>query len=195
MGIAKKLRLTPLALDIQENVVYKLMHSQSKLLGEAIIVADIGNTHMHTYLIKNGVRTFTKRMMINTDQYERTLVSLGRLDTLDAGFKEMDVSPSGLEKDALIENTMNQYLYSIVEQLQRVQQFNMSYGPKEDMIPIHKIYIGGGVANLLGIITYLETMIDTPIEKISSYLPPVFDNEKDMALYMNCLGVLIREKE
>ena len=191
MDFAKKLKLIPVALDIHQNTVYKLMLTNDKIEYHNIIVADIGNNYMNTYLYKSGKRVFSKRTMINTDQYERTLVSLGRLKRMNDDFKHLDLSPEAMNEDPVLGTTLGQYLNNIVDQLQRVVQFYMSLGTKGQMGQISHIYLCGGMANMCGIEAYIESYMDIKVSSINEMMEPSIQVSQ-LPQYINCIGALIR---
>ncbi|MBU3810855.1 MAG: pilus assembly protein PilM [Candidatus Niameybacter stercoravium] len=188
LDIAKKLKLKPVGLDIHQNAITKFTHHCSYIEDKNIIIADIGNSYMNTYLFNNGTYMFSRRMLINTEQYERTLVSLGKLDKMNGTFSQLDLSVEALAKDAVLENTITLYLGNIVEQLQRMVQFNSSMGNRA---PIKHIYLCGAMANMKGIYQYIHNYIDLPIANIQEIIKGRVCNVEASAEYINTLGALM----
>lgn len=190
--IAKSLRLKPIALDIHQNAVYKFVLTCNNIDYKNIIVADIGNSYMNTYLFRDSQRVFARRMLINTEQYERTLVSLGKLRALNSDFTMMDLSPEALARDAVLENTITLYLSNIVDQLQRVMQFHMSMGTKDQVSQVSNIYLCGAMANMKGITNYIQSYIDIPVSTIDDIVNPRVCKIDRLPQYINAVGALIR---
>lgn len=190
--IAKKLKLQPIALDIHQNVLYKFVMATSDIEYKNIILADIGNNYMNTYLLRDGSRVFARRMMINTEQYERTLVSLGKLKAMDSDFHRLDLSPYSLGRDPILENTITQYLTNIVDQLQRVMQFHMSMGTKGQMSQVSHIYLCGGMANMKGLTEYIASYMDVRVESINQIVSPRVCKVERLPQYANAIGALVR---
>lgn len=190
--IAKALKLKPIALDIHQNAVYKFILTCNNIDYKNIIVADIGNSYMNTYLFRDGVRVFSRRMLVNTEQYERALVSLGKLKAINNDFVSLDLSVEALAKDPVLENTITLYLSNIVDQLQRVMQFHMSMGTKDQVSQVSNIYLCGAMANMKGLASYIQSYIDIQVENIDTIVDPRVCKVDLMTQYINALGALIR---
>lgn len=190
--IAKALKLRPKALDIHQNAVYKFVLTCNEIDYKNIIVADIGNSYMNTYLFRDRTRVFARRMLINTEQYERTLVSLGKLRAFNHDFSLLDLSPKTLSEDPVLENTITLYLSNIVDQLQRVMQFHMSMGTKGQVSQVSNIYLSGAMANMKGITEYIQSYMDIPVEKIDDIADPRVCKMDRLPQYLNAVGALIR---
>ncbi|MGL5676978.1 MAG: pilus assembly protein PilM [Cellulosilyticaceae bacterium] len=190
--MAKSLKLIPVALDIHQNAVYKFILSSSDIDYRNLIVADIGNTYMNTYLFRDSTRVFARRMLINTEQYERTLVSLGKLKTVGVDFARLDLSPEALSKDAVLDNTISLYLSNIVDQLQRVMQFHMSMGTKGQMSPVSHIYLCGAMANMRGLTEYIQSYMDVEVGIITDIVSPRVCKVDRLPQYVNAVGALVR---
>lgn len=190
--IAKSLKLKPIALDIHQNAVYKFVLTCNNIDYKNIIVADIGNSFMNTYLFRDGTRVFARRMLINTEQYERTLVSLGKLKAVNSDFALLDLSAKALAQDAVLENTITLYLSNIVEQLQRVMQFHMSMGTKDQVSQVSDIYLCGAMANMKGITDYIQSYVDIPVTSIQDIVSPRVCKLDRLPEYINAVGALIR---
>lgn len=192
IDIAKALKLKPIALDIHQNAVYKFILTCQDIDYKNIIVADIGNSYMNTYLFRDSTRVFARRMLVNTEQYERTLLSLGKLKALNSDFAMLDLSPKALARDAILENTITLYLSNIVDQLQRVMQFHMSMGTKDQVSQVSNIYLSGSMANMRGIAEYIQSYIDIPVSKIDDIADPRVCKIEGLPQYLNAVGALIR---
>lgn len=192
IDIAKGLKLKPVALDIHQNAVYKFILTCQDIDYKNIIVADIGNSYMNTYLFRDSTRVFARRMLVNTEQYERTLLSLGKLKALNSDFAMLDLSPKALARDAILENTITLYLSNIVDQLQRVMQFHMSMGTKDQVSQVSNIYLSGSMANMRGITEYIQSYIDIPVSKIDDIADPRVCKIEGLPQYLNAVGALIR---
>nr|WP_307990437.1 pilus assembly protein PilM [uncultured Niameybacter sp.] len=192
IDIAKALKLKPVALDIHQNAVYKFILTCQDIDYKNIIVADIGNSYMNTYLFRDSTRVFARRMLVNTEQYERTLLSLGKLKALNSDFAMLDLSPKALARDAILENTITLYLSNIVDQLQRVMQFHMSMGTKDQVSQVSNIYLSGSMANMRGIAEYIQSYIDIPVSKIDDIADPRVCKIEGLPQYLNAVGALIR---
>lgn len=192
LGIAKNLKLKPIALDIHQNAIYKFMLTCNDMDYNNVIVADIGNSYMNTYLFKDSVRVFVARTLINTEQYERTLVSLGKLTAFNSDFKRLDVSPQSINQDPILENTIALYLSNIINQLQRVMQFHISMGTKDQSSPISCVYLYGAMSGMRGITEYIESYIDIPVTTVEDIVNPRVCTVGDLTHYVNAIGSLIR---
>lgn len=192
MHMAKSLKLRPIALDLHQNAIYKFMLTCNDIDYNNVIVADIGNSYMNTYLFKDSVRVFTSRTLINTEQYERTLVSLGKLKNFNSDFKWLDVSPQAISRDPILENTITLYLSNIINQLQRVMQFHISMGTKDQSGQISQVYLYGAMAGMKGITEYIESYIDIPVTTVGDIVNPKVCTVGDLAHYVNAIGALIR---
>lgn len=190
--IAKALRLKPKALDIHQNTVYKFILTCNDIDYKNIIVTDIGNSYMNTYLFRDRARVFARRMLINTEQYERTLVSLGKLRALNEDFSLLNLSPRTLTNDPVLENTMTLYLSNIVDQLQRVMQFHMSMGTKGQVSQVSNIYLSGAMASMKGITEYIQSYMDIPVQTIDHIADPRVCRIDRLPEYLNAVGSLIR---
>lgn len=190
--IAKALKLRPTALDIHQNAVYKFILTCNDIDYKNIIVADLGNSYMNTYLFRDSQRVFARRMLINTEQYERTLVSLGKLKALNTDFSLLDLSPQALTQDSVLENTITLYLSNIIDQLQRVMQFHMSMGTKDQVSQVSNIYLSGAMANMKGITEYIQSYIDIPVVTIDSIADERVCKMDRLPQYLNAVGSLIR---
>ena len=190
--IAKALRLKPKALDIHQNTVYKFILTCNDIDYKNIIVTDIGNSYINTYLFRDRARVFARRMLINTEQYERTLVSLGKLRALNEDFSLLNLSPRTLTNDPVLENTMTLYLSNIVDQLQRVMQFHMSMGTKGQVSQVSNIYLSGAMASMKGITEYIQSYMDIPVQTIDHIADPRVCRIDRLPEYLNAVGSLIR---
>ncbi|MGL4363251.1 MAG: pilus assembly protein PilM [Cellulosilyticaceae bacterium] len=192
MEICKKLKLKPVGLDLHQNVVCKFIVASSNIVDENIIVADLGNSYMSTYLFREGARVFSRRIFINTEQYEKTLVSLGKLENMNEEFRQLDLSPDELSKDAVLENTIAIYLSNITDQLQKMVQFNVSMTTKSPSSPISHIYLCGGMANMKGLTDYIQAYMDIPISSIADIVSPRVCKIENLPQYVNAIGALVR---
>lgn len=147
---------------------------------------------MNTYLFRDSARVFARRMLVNTEQYERTLLSLGKLKALNTDFAMLDLSPKALARDSILENTITLYLSNIVDQLQRVMQFHMSMGTKDQVSQVSNIYLSGSMANMRGIAEYIQSYIDIPVSKIDDIADQRVCKIEGLPQYLNAVGALIR---
>lgn len=192
IDLCKVLKWKPVALDIHQNAVYKFVLTCDKIDYRNIIVADIGNQFMNTYLFRDGVRVFTRRMPINTEQYEKNLISQGKIKHFNKDFQTLNLAPDYLEKDPLLENTITLYLSNLVDQLQRVMQFHMSMGTKGQFSQVSHIYLCGAMAHMKGIHEYIASYVDVPTTSITELVNPRVCKLDGLPQYVNALGALMR---
>lgn len=189
--VLKDIKCIPWKLDIHPNSAEKFISLCSKSNKKNIVFADIGNSYMDIHLFNDKKRKFSRNVAINTEQYETALVSIGRLETKDKDFHEIDLTPGSFEEDAILANTLSSYLMNITDEIQNMIQFQFNL---DSMAPVEAIYLSGGMAKIKGMKEYIQDNL-----YIDTYtVDEVFDMEleaiKDVTSYANAIGALVKLK-
>lgn len=184
--------LTPLSLTLHQNNIEKILNKLVILENNNVLVVDVGNSYMHLHLFNDLVRKFSRSTMINTEQYETTMVELEVLEENNENFYNIDLSFGALNRDSMLEETKLAYLNNIVRQIQNMMQFQMNL---DSTASITDIYLCGGGANIKGLKEYIEESVDAQVHNISDLFPEGINYIPQISEYANTLGGLIITKE
>lgn len=205
--LANELKLTPKALDISSNCINKLfstdnieINDENYSINDTVAVIDMGYDQIELNIIFQGILEFTRIIQGGGSFIDGNIASQLGIDTLEAEdkkIKECNLVVNdeflNLEKDVV-----NDSVKLVVNRWQN--EFNRMidyYRTKNRQAIISKIYIYGGSSNIKGIDTYLENMLQIPVEKIETMGNiTTIDFESDMGLerYLNAIGAIIRIK-
>lgn len=177
-------------LTVHPNVLDQIVKAYEAKQNNSVIVADIGNSYMNFHLFDDNQRTFSRNLIINTEQYAETLLSLGQIEDTGESFQELDFSPRALEENIILFNTLSTYLNNIVDQLQNMMQFQLNINSHH---PVRRIYLVGGMSYMKGIKEYIESYLD-----VNVYTGQELDKKSGidgLAEYLNAVGLLLDSKK
>ncbi|AFS77802.1 Tfp pilus assembly protein, ATPase [Gottschalkia acidurici 9a] len=175
MNLTKKLGLKPIALDMNDNSIYKFLIALSALNTEehsikdkTIAVLDIGYSNTNVSIIENAIFRFSR------------LVEFGE--------KELDLNIEAFFNVSL-EDSLGK-LYAGVERIFRY------YTSRSSVNTIDYIYIYGAISEINGIDKYIENIFSIHTLKLNKLNNIILDKnhtDLDISLYGNAIGALIRK--
>ena len=175
MNLTKKLGLKPIALDMNDNSIYKLLILLSKLNVEesniedkTIAVLDIGYSSTNVSIIENGTFRFSKLVMFNRKEVDSNIVNFIKLSVEDL-----------LEK--------------LCEEIEKIFRY---YTSRSSINIIDNIYIYGDTSGMNGMDKYIENTFNIhtlKLNKLNSIIVGKKHTDSDISLYANAIGAIIRK--
>lgn len=187
--LAKAIGTKKCKIDLYQNSISKLIENQFLQEDEPMILADIGNSMLHLHLFEGQKRIFSRSIFINTEQYKDTLILMDQLKDEEA-FMDLDLSVQSLQENQILFNLMNPYLASISGEMQNMLQFQLGRNSKK---PVQKVYIYGGMSQMKGLASYLQSDLLIPVKDITELGICVQVDEMDR--YVASLGEIYPDEE
>lgn len=198
-NIIDSLDLNPYVLDVNYNSINKLANfgeftlNDGQIIGGTVAFVDMGATSINVSIFKNGKLDFTRMMKIGGDNIDYALsqsMNMSIKSTELIKMKEADLLDS--DEGNIQIKTIQRVVDEVLEELERIIQF---YRNKSNS-NIDKIYIFGGMSSLKSIDVYLSEKISVNVSKINEIKNINLGNDalftKDLSLYLNSIGAIIR---
>lgn len=203
LSLAKKIKLTPYALDLTSNCINKLfmkdtlINSDNYSLKETVVVIDLGYDYIELNIISNGILEFTRILSGGGSYLDANIASQLYIEEKEAESKKIrkgDLNTSNsegnLEQD-MINNSIRLVVDRWIREIDRMlDYFRNSNKDKK----ISKIYIYGGSSGLKGLTRYMEALLNIKVEKIENMknITVATTGEINIESYLNALGGIIR---
>ncbi|MGL4344413.1 MAG: pilus assembly protein PilM [Cellulosilyticaceae bacterium] len=164
--LLEELKMKPVGIQMHQTAIGNFVKETLTIEKGQAIVADIGNRYLNLHLIQNGERTFSQTKRINTDQCERTLLSVRRIQEENKDFYDLNLSQEALEEDIILDTTMRPYLTQIVQEIIRMMQYQLTIDQTKS---VQEIYLCGGMSQLKGLQCYIEEYIGLPVKTVEKH--------------------------
>lgn len=176
-------------IDLTTNTLCKVGITDNVFPDAPYIMAHIGQNSLIINLIDGDKKLFSRSIIINNDFMRNELFNNQYIPLLDSDFINLNLSPSNLELDPLLQNITQPYLSNVADNISKIMQFQTS---KNNQRPIEKIFISGGLANIAGLDSSLTNSLNIPV---AVYQNPTFvkaDFDYNFFEYIGAIGALIR---
>lgn len=176
-------------IDLTTNTLCKVGITDNVFPDAPYIMAHIGQNSLIINLIDGDKKLFSRSIIINNDFMRNELFNNQYIPLLDSDFINLNLSPSNLELDQLLQNITQPYLSNVADNISKIMQFQTS---KNNQRPIEKIFISGGLANIAGLDSSLTNSLNIPV---AVYQNPTFvkaDFDYNFFEYIGAIGALIR---
>lgn len=198
-NVINSLSLQPYVLDVNYNSINKLANFGQFTLNDKHIIegtvafVDMGATSINVSIFKDGKLDFTRMIKIGGDNIDYALSESMNMSIKSTEFikmKEVDLLDG--DEGNLKVRTIQRVIDEVLEELERIIQF---YKNKSNT-SIDKIYIYGGLSKFKNIDSYLTERLNIKILKINEIKNINLGNDvlfaKDLSLYLNVIGAIIR---
>lgn len=198
-NVINSLSLQPYVLDVNYNSINKLANFGQFTLNDKHIIegtvafVDMGATSINVSIFKDGKLDFTRMIKIGGDNIDYALSESMNMSIKSTEFikmKEVDLLDG--DEGNLKVRTIQRVIDEVLEELERIIQF---YKNKSNT-SIDKIYIYGGLSKFKNIDSYLTERLNIKILKINEIKNINLGNDalfaKDLSLYLNAIGAIIR---
>jgi len=196
-------KLIPNALDITFNSLKKLLYNTTMIneseynIKDTVAFIDMGANTLNINIYTNGQMDFTRIVksggnFIDNEISKNTGVSLKEGEEKKIKYCNLNGLFKENTEEFLIDKIIKEIIDEWIDELNRIIQF---YKNKKVGNKIDKIYIYGGSSNLNGIDIYLNSKLNIPVEKVTTFNNIVLDNnieKNDLNLYINAIGAIIR---
>lgn len=198
-NIINSLGLNPYVLDVTYNSINKIANygdytlNNGQVIGGTVAFIDMGATSIDVSILKNGKLDFTRMLKIGGDNIDYALsekmnISIKSIELIK--MKEIDLLET--YKGDVQTLTVQGVVDEVLDELERVIQF---YKNKSNS-SIDILYIFGGMSNIKNLESYLNKRLNIRVSKIKEINNVNLGNDalftKDLSLYLNALGSIIR---
>ncbi len=198
-NIINSLGLNPYVLDVTYNSINKIANygdytlNNGQVIGGTVAFIDMGATSIDVSILKNGKLDFTRMLKIGGDNIDYALsekmnISIKSIELIK--MKEVDLLET--YKGDVQTLTIQGVVDEVLDELERVIQF---YKNKSNS-SIDILYIFGGMSNIKNLESYLNKRLNIRVSKIKEINNVNLGNDalftKDLSLYLNALGSIIR---
>ncbi|MTI65409.1 MAG: type IV pilus assembly protein PilM [Firmicutes bacterium] len=197
LDLIKKLRLKPIALDINTNSLIKLLNNSPEDITTEKTVAfvDLGYSNIHVTIISNGKYMFDRLIELGSKDMDKNIcdylgLPIKKAEKMKLNIKNINDDSDDFEEQNSI-NMIRSALDIWVSEIERVLKY---YTSRKRENNIDAIYIYGGASNLNGIDIYfkesfnINTFILDDISRVEKK-----DKDLNIASYINSLGAVIRK--
>lgn len=191
--LAGEIGLKPIALDLHENAVSKLLctnvliNKEDDIKDKTVAVIDLGNTYINVCILDKGIDSFNR--IIPKGSQELSLRLARSCDIFDDQLSEEDVwgevASSGMAREVLDDTTSRW-----AEEISRLFRY---YTSRSDVDKIQEVYVYGGIGDMGSIRESLSGHLNIPVNDVNS-LSNVQSEEKIIYKdFLNVLGAVIRK--
>jgi type IV pilus assembly protein PilM len=203
LDLAKELKLTPLALDLNFNAVTKLFAKEIRIGNEiydkeeTAVVVDIGQQSINVDIISRGICEFTKILNsggINIDMNITQQLGIDIHEAEKRKIQEGNLSAESFQNED--EELVNRVIRLVVDEWMReISKILQYYRNSNDGVIINKLYLHGGSSKLQGMEEYITKSLNMPITSIKvikniNLLDSISSIETEY--YLNALGAIIK---
>ncbi len=198
-NIINSLGLNPYVLDVTYNSINKIANygdytlNNGQVIGGTVAFIDMGATSIDVSILKNGKLDFTRMLKIGGDNIDYALsekmnISIKSIELIK--MKEIDLLET--YKGDVQTLTVQGVVDEVLDELERVIQFYKNQSNSS----IDILYIFGGMSNIKNLESYLNKRLNIRVSKIKEINNVNLGNDalftKDLSLYLNALGSIIR---
>ncbi len=198
-NVINSLALNPYILDVNYNSINKLanfgeftLNNKNTIEGTVAFV-DMGATSINVSIFKNGKIDFTRMIKIGGDNIDFALSESMNMSIKSTEFikmKEVDLLDN--DEGNIKTKTIQKVVDEVLEELERIIQF---YRNKSNS-SIDKLYVFGGLSRFKNMDIYLGEKLNIKSSKINEIKNVNLGNDalftKDLSLYLNAIGAIIR---
>ena len=196
---ALKLKLKPVAMDININSIDKLfslemMINGTLLDGAATMAIDMGAKSTTIYILSKGKPAFFRQIPIGASEIEsilhdETYTAISEIKK----FKEESFNFfSENEASKNYFNFLKKYFYNLNDEIRKIMGF---YSSRFSNMSIEQIYLFGGGSSLAGLAEYWTSNFNIPVQQINDISRIKFKNQANSISvhnHLNAIGALIR---
>ena len=198
-NVINSLSLNPYILDVNYNSINKLanfgeftLNNKNTIEGTVAFV-DMGATSINVSIFKDGKIDFTRMIKIGGDNIDFALSESMNMSIKSTEFikmKEVDLLDN--DEGNIKTKTIQKVVDEVLEELERIIQF---YRNKSNS-SIDKLYVFGGLSRFKNMDIYLGEKLNIKSSKINEIKNVNLGNDalftKDLSLYLNAIGAIIR---
>ncbi|MCY6484581.1 type IV pilus assembly protein PilM [Clostridium aestuarii] len=205
--LVTELKLNPVALQISSNSVAKLFYRNNTMINdenisskETVVIIDIGADYLELNFILNGQLKFTRILSGGGSYLDANIASELFIQEEEAENKKINMCDLSLDEHSehpeaeIINNSVKLVVDRWISEIHRMLEYYRNLNKDET---IKKIYLHGGSSNLKGLCEYMESALNTPIDKIESMDNIVLQEQASnitIENYLNAIGAVIRRK-
>ncbi len=185
LELFKKLKLKPIALDINSNCIHKLIelkpniNNNDRYLNQTIACIDFGYSYTNIIIFKKGIYKYNR------------IINLGTKD-IDSNKLIENV---GFSNKFSISNRDNDFVQYLNKCLNEIDQIINYYLSRKEGNKIQQILIYGGLTNIENIEDYIINYFNIPTSVINNFSNISYiksDDSMDLSIYLNAIAALIR---
>lgn len=199
LNLMKEVGLEPIALDLQGNVISKLLsfneniNNEHKIQDNTIVSIDLGYTKTEVTISINENIEVSRAIDIGSKKIYESISEL-------LGFTEDDIENQIMkiqgiyELEDINENNKIEILFksSLEDVMERINKIIKYYDSREFGNTVHLIVLQGGISNIPGIEKKFTEYFHIPTVKLKDLDKVEF--EGDLSIYTNAIGGLIRRE-
>lgn len=203
LGLAKELKLKPLALDIHTNAISKIFEIETQIgeenysLNETVAIIDIGHSSTNINVINNGSLGFNRKILSGGKQITDSIansynLSLEESESRKIQHGDLELSFDNLAKPTMINELVKENADIWIEEIQRVFRY---YTSRKTGNRIDKIFLHGGSSKIRNLDGFMEHYINLPTFRIGSMGSIKFSNgleNCDLDTFLNSISAIIR---
>lgn len=199
LNLMKEVGLEPIALDLQGNVISKLLsfneniNNEHKIQDNTIVSIDLGYTKTEVTISINENIEVSRAIDIGSKKIYESISEL-------LGFTEDDIENQIMKIQGIYElediNEKNKieilFKSSLEDVMERINKIIKYYDSREFGNTVHLIVLQGGISNIPGIEKKFTEYFHIPTVKLKDLDKVEF--EGDLSIYTNAIGGLIRRE-
>lgn len=204
LKLTRSLMLKPVALDMNDNSIYKLLSESMKLGDEiedlynkTIAILDIGYDHTNVIIMEKGIFKFSRLVegagrVIDqrvADALEITEAEAEKMKLeMWSVLSDNDTEPEFEHMKQIIQNSLSE----LSGEIERIFRYNTGRTTGNQ---IHQIYIYGDTSKMIDIDKFLERTLNIPtikLEQLNNIKMIKNTMDLDVMKYANAIGAIIR---
>lgn len=206
LQLLRGLKLVPVALDINSNVLSKLfgspkvqINNQKSIYEKTVAYIDIGYSSMNLVIVKKGIMKFNRLMSFGGYEIDINIANAFNLDVLHAERRKIedaeltDPDRQGTGSKAMLDDILRTSAEHWVQELQRMFQY---YTSRSKDNRIDEVCIYGGSSNIKGLAEYLQNLLNYPVNSLKAVNTVKLgkaSSPQDLEYYLNAVGAIIRK--
>lgn len=203
LNLTESLNLKPIALDMNDNSIYKLLSESFKINGKeedlnnkTIATLDIGYNVTNIVIVENGIYRFSRLIEvsgkdINKDLEEKLNIPQDEVERIKVNIGSVLTDDSNEQLDS-IKSVIQGSLSELCDEVERIFRYHTSRSTGKN---IDGIYIYGATSRMIDIEKFIEGNLSIPTYKIDN-LPNVRLSKKyrdaEIIQYANAIGAIMR---
>lgn len=207
LKLIARLKLTPLALDVNSNSISKLFEMNGKInmenysLNKTVSVIDLGYNYLNVNIISKGITEFSRLIPVGGSEIDINIANMFNLSLEEAENKKIEDCDlqyiySGSDSrisSQMLNDTVKGSIDSWLQEIGRIFQYFINRHRENK---IEEIYLYGGGSNIKGLPEYFKSVLDIPtfkVENISNIKFAKGAKNANVQFYLNSIGSIIRK--
>lgn len=203
LNLTESLNLKPIALDMNDNSIYKLLSESFKVSGKGedvnnktIAALDIGYNVTNIIIIENGIFRFSRLVEVGGKDINKSIeehldIPENEVERIKLNIGSVLTEDSSVELDS-IKTTIQDALSELCDEIERIFRYHTS---RSSGNKIDEIYIYGATSRMIDIEKFIEGNLNISTYKIDNLTNVRLAKklrDAEIIQYANAIGAIMR---